>query len=89
MAKTHSGEKTTPPMLAPLYAMPSAAGRIRTNQGETMPLIAAALVAPHPAPVSRLAAKNCHGAALTAQPTRPPARHSAAILVARAVPRRR
>src|SRR4051812_173389 len=35
IANTQSGEKISPAKLAPLYAVPSAAGRVRTNQGET------------------------------------------------------
>src|SRR6516225_4492128 len=42
IAATQSGEKTMPPRLAPLYAMESAAGRLRANQGETIVLTAAA-----------------------------------------------
>src|SRR5208282_5459289 len=35
IAFTQSGEKITPPTLPPLYAIARAAGRVRTNQGET------------------------------------------------------
>src|SRR5271163_1779284 len=51
MPATQSGEKTTPPMLAPLYAMDSAAGRVRTNHGETIALTAVAPIAAQPAPL--------------------------------------
>ena len=71
IAITHSGEKMTPPMLPPLYAIASAAGRVRTNQGETSILMAAALIAPQPAPLSKVDAKSCQGAAATAQPKTP------------------
>lgn len=36
IAFTQSGEKITPPTLPPLYAIARAAGRVRTNQGETI-----------------------------------------------------
>jgi hypothetical protein len=45
---TQKGEKITPPILPPFYAMARAAGRARTNQGEAIALIAAALIAPQP-----------------------------------------
>ena len=41
--------------------MPSAAGRERKNHGETMPLTAAALMAPQPAPLSTHATKKLPG----------------------------
>src|SRR6185503_13073448 len=80
-------ERITPPMLAPLYASPSAAGRARTNQGETIALIAAALIPPQPSPLGRAAAKRCHGSAATDHPKAPAARQSAAVLVTTPAPR--
>src|SRR5438874_2292796 len=86
IAITQSGEKTTPPMLAPLYAIESAAGRARTNQGETIALTAAPPVAAQPAPLNKVAAKSCQGAAATAQPSTPRPVASAAALVTVAMP---
>ena len=54
-----------------------------------MPLTAAALIAPQPAPLKTLAANSCHGAALPAQPRMPAARHSAANFVTAIAPNRR
>src|SRR5438477_8918506 len=68
IAATQSGEKITPPMLPPLYAMARAVGRARTNQGETIALTAAALIAPQPAPLNTLAIKSFQGAGGVAQP---------------------
>ena len=82
IAATQRGEKITPPMLPPLYAMPSAAERERMNRAETMLLTATALMAPQPTPVSALTTKSCQGTVQVAQPTTPAARHSAATLVA-------
>ncbi len=50
ISATHNGEKMTPPMLAPLYAVLRAAGRFLTNQGDTIALTAAAPSAGQPAP---------------------------------------
>jgi hypothetical protein len=49
MPATQSGEKTIPPMLTPLYAMHSAARRVRTNHGETIALTGAAPITAQPA----------------------------------------
>ena len=84
-----SGEKTTPPMLAPLYAVASAAGRRRTNQGETISLTATPPIAAQPAPLGNVAAKSCHGAAASDQPMTPSASISAPALVTVARPSRR
>ncbi len=89
MAATQSGEKMMPPTLPPLYAMPSAAGRERTNQGETIALTAAALIAHQPAPLSKAATKSCHGAAATAQPKVPSASDRTAALVMTGTPNQR
>src|SRR5262249_48033387 len=62
-----------PAYAAAIVAMPRADGRLRTNQSETIALSAAALIPPHPAPVSRLAANMCQGAREVAQATRPTA----------------
>src|SRR6478609_4854525 len=67
IAATHSGENTMPPTLAPLYAMDSAAGRVRMNQGETIWLTAAAPMAAQPAPLRTVAARSCQGSCATAQ----------------------
>jgi hypothetical protein len=53
MSATHSGVKTRPPMLAPLYAVARAAGRARSNHGATIALTAAAPIATQPHPVRR------------------------------------
>lgn len=86
---THSGEKITPPMLAPLNAMPSAAGRRRSNHGETIALIAAPLVNAQPAPLNGVAKKSCHGSHANPHPTSPMAVRTAPARVTRATPKRR
>src|SRR5215469_12445662 len=86
---TQSGEKITPPILPPLYAMARAAGRERTNQGETIALTAAALIAPQPAPLNTPATKRCQGASALAHPRIPTARQIAPAFVAVAAPKRR
>src|SRR5471032_2732675 len=68
--------------------MASAAGRARTNQGETIALSAAALIVPHPAPLRVAAAKSCHGNAAVAQPMTPVPINSAPIFVTIAAPKR-
>ena len=60
IAPTQSGEKTTPPTLAPLYAIESAAG-LRENQGETITLTAAAPIAAQPAPPEQRGDKELPG----------------------------
>ena len=85
----HSGVKTTPPMLAPLSAWLSAAGRRRSNHGDTMALIAAPLVAAHPAPVAAAATNSCHGAKAKPQPHSPNAVASTPKRVTAAIPNRR
>src|SRR5436190_23549806 len=89
IAATKKGKKITPPILPPLYAMARAVGRARTNQGETIALTAAALIAPQPAPLNTLATKSCQGAAAVAQPRTPVARQSAPAFVTVAAPKRR
>ena len=61
--------------------MASAAGRVRTNQGDTMALMAAAPMAAQPAPLKIVAAKSCHGDVAAAQPRTPIASDSAPALV--------
>src|SRR5689334_13964011 len=61
ISATHRGEKITPPMLAPLYAVDRAAGRSRSNQGDTIALMPAAPSATQPAPLNSVAAKSCQG----------------------------
>jgi len=68
---THSGENTTPPMLAPLYAVASAAGRVRTNHGAITALTATAPIVTQPPPLSSAAAISCHGRSHSAQPSTP------------------
>src|SRR6185312_10619634 len=65
------------------------AGRERTNQGETIALSAAALIAPQPAPLSALTAKSCQGSVTVAQPIIPAANESAPAFVTPAAPKRR
>ena len=77
IAATESGEKITPPMLAPLYAVASAAGRLRINQGETIAFTAAADIATQPAARQCVATKSCHGSAASAQPMIPTPRQIA------------
>ncbi len=69
--------------------MASAAGRRRSNHGETMALTAAALMALQPAPLKSAAANSCQGAAAIDQANTPSPRHSAAARVAPAMPSRR
>src|SRR5687768_993899 len=69
--------------------MASAAGRERANHGETMALMAAALIAPQPAPLSAVAANSCQGIVAVAQPRMPTAIESAAALLTPAAPKRR
>src|SRR5262245_57786724 len=88
IAMAHNGENRTPPMLAPLYAIASAAGRARTNQGDTSALIAEALVAPQPAPLKTAATKSCHGADAKPQPRTPRVRDEIPALVTVAAPNR-
>src|SRR6516162_560015 len=88
MPPAQSGEKTTPPMLAPLYAMESAAGQVRTNQGEIMALTAAPPIAAQPAPLSSVTTKSCQGAAAHAQPKTPTAKSTAPTLVVLGMPKR-
>src|SRR5262245_55613222 len=85
---THNGEKITPPMLPPLYAVMSAAGRLHTNHGDTMLLRATGPIAAQPTPLSNAAKNNCHGALATAQPKVPSAREIAPDLVTIDSPKR-
>ena len=78
-----------PPTLPPLYAMPSAAGRVRTNHGDTTALSAAALIVPQPVPLKTAATNSCHGAFAWAQAMMPVAINSAPILITPLVPKRR
>jgi hypothetical protein len=89
ISTTQSGESTTPPMLAPLKAVPSAAGRCRANHGATIALIAAAPVAAQPAPDSSVAANNCQGCSASAQPSTPAAALTAPARVTATRPKRR
>src|SRR5215510_5187212 len=73
MAATQSGEKTTPPMLEPLYAAARAAGRARTNHGATSALTAAAPIVTQPVPLRKVATKSCHGSQASAHPATPAA----------------
>lgn len=89
ISSAHKGEKMMPPTLAPLYAMPSAAGRRTTNHGSIKALIAAAPSAAQLAPLANAAMANCHGVAATAQPNVPSALPSAAQNVTAGMPARR
>ena len=53
-----------------------------------MPLTAAALMPPQPAPLSTHATKSCQGTVQVAQPTMPTARHSPTTLVDNGAPKR-
>jgi hypothetical protein len=86
---THSGVKTSPSMLAPLYAVARAAGLARSNHGATIALTAAAPIATQPPPLRIAAAKSCTGVAAMAQPTTPPASVSTPADVTRETPNRR
>jgi len=59
------------------------------EQGETIALIAAALIAPQPATLNTLATKSCQGAVEVAQPRTPAARQSAPAFVTATAPKRR
>jgi len=72
-----------------LYAVLSAAGRRRANQGDTIALIAAAPVAAQPKPLNSVAAKSCHGSRAKAQPRRPSAAATDAARVTATRPKRR
>ena len=69
--------------------MPSAAGRARTNQGETAAFTGTAPIAAQPAPLTTVAAKSCQGVAATAQPTTPADSRIAAAIVTAGNPKRR
>lgn len=88
MPATQSGEKTTPPMLAPLYAMDSAARRVRTNHGETIALTGAAPIAAQPASLKSVETKSCQGAVALDQPRMPTAKEIAPAFVATGTPKR-
>ena len=75
-------------MLAPLWAMDSAAGRVRTNHGETISLTAAAPIAAQLAPLNSVATKSCQGAVALAQPTTPTAKKIEPAFVAAGTPKR-
>src|SRR5262245_34836585 len=89
MATTHNGENTTPPMLAPLYAVASAMGRLRSNQGDRIALMAAALMDTQPAPLRSVAANRCHGSCAHAQPHTPNTAAIVPALVMAGTPKRR
>ena len=89
IAAAQSGEKTTPPILKPLYAIARAAWRPWANHGDTIALIAATPIATQPAPLSRVAAKSRQGAVAIAQPNTPAARRTAPALVTTGMPKRR
>src|SRR5258707_15632132 len=81
MAAAQSGEKITPPILPPLYAIASAAGRSLMNHGATIALIAATPIVIQPAPLRSVAAKSCQGTAAMDQPYTPSARSTAPAFV--------
>jgi hypothetical protein len=86
---TQSGMKMMPPTLAPLKARLIAKPRRRLNQGVSRALIAALLVADHPAAVNAAAAKSCHGASAQAQPSVPAEKARTPARVVAARPKRR
>src|SRR5262245_786602 len=69
--------------------MERAAGRARTNHGDTIALTAAPPIPAQPAPLSSVAANSHAGALATAQPKTPRLKHSAAALVTVAMPKAR
>ena len=69
--------------------MLSAAGRRRTNQGDTIALIAAAPVAAQPKPLNSVAAKSCHGSRAIAHPRIPSTAATAPARVSATNPKRR
>ena len=79
--KTHKGENSTPPRLAPLYAMLSAAGRRRANHGAISALTAAGPSATQPPPLTSAAPYNCQGACASDQPHTPSASSTAPVAV--------
>src|SRR5690349_15371337 len=89
IATTQSGEKMSPAKLAPLYAVPSAAGRARTNQGAITVFTGTAPIAAQPAPLTAVAANNCHGSDATAHPTTPNERRIDPAIVTTGRPKRR
>src|SRR2546423_5527542 len=89
IANTHSGEKIRPAKLAPLYAVPSATGRVRTNHGDTTAFTTTPPIAAQPAPLTKVAAKSCHGSRAIAQPQMPIASKAAAVTVTEGRPKRR
>jgi hypothetical protein len=68
--------------------MANAAGRVRTNHGETIALMAAAPIAAQPAPLSSVAPKSCQGSTARAQPAMPAASDSTPSLVTAGTPKR-
>ena len=87
--KTHKGENSTPPRLAPLYAMLSAAGRRRANHGAISALTAAGPSATQPLPLTSAAPYNCQGACASDQPHTPSASSTAPVAVVAGTPTRR
>jgi hypothetical protein len=86
---TRSGAKSAPRTLAPLSARLKAFGLSRSNQRETIALIAAALIAVYPAPVRSAAGNICHVCCAFAQATMPSPVKTAPALVTRPMPKRR
>src|ERR1700726_3162453 len=89
ISTAQSGVNSRPPTLDPLNAIASAAGRRRSNHGDTMAGMAAPLVAAQPTALDAAATKSCQGSEAIDQPIVPPARPSAPIRVISVRPKRR
>ena len=89
ISAAQNGVNSTPPKLAPLKAMDSAAPRRRSNQGATMALIATPLVSAQPSAVSSAAGTICQGAVAWPQARAPAAQASSPARVTATSPNRR
>lgn len=89
ISSAHSGANSTPPTLAPLKAIESAAGRFLSNHGATIALIAAPLVSAQPAPLGNAARNSSHGDGDRAHATTPAQASTPPMRVASASPKRR
>ena len=76
-------------MLAPLNAMLMAFGRSRSNQGATIRLSAAPLIADQPTPLSSNAGTSSQICGAPVQATAPAAAQMAPAMVTEATPKRR
>ena len=85
---TQSGENTSPPTLAPLYAFASAIGRCRTYQGAITALMTAPPSSTQPAPLAKAATNNCQGTSASDHPSTPSAATAAPPVVLATMPNR-